>query len=165
MKRDYEDSIREICQIGNWRKPYGVPIDEIGIEARASERSLVAVANKKGHETSDFEQALSERQGAVGVACVLSYLNGVKASVGDMAKHLGISPAEVEVPFRRLLVNGVFSSKQDIRSDLTLAGEANEVISQFICRTREGRMQTAWGVLAGIASGFCGLRETTPVAA
>ena len=160
MKRDYEESISKICYIHNWRRPYGIPIDEIGTAAREQGRQLVDVAEERGHDPELFLQAMAERQGAVGVACVLAYLNGVKASVGDIAKHLSVSPAEVEKPFRRLLINGVFSSKREIAEDSSIVGGVEGTVEAHFYRSKEDKMKLAWGTIAGLAAGFSGLRES-----
>ena len=125
MQKVYEDTIREICQLDDWRK-----------------------APK------------SEREGAVGIACLLGYFNGVKPEIISMAKHLGLNESEVEQPMKRLLGNGVFSERIDIKSDRVMLGKSDDIVTNNFRFTHNKRMMNAWCWYAGIASGFCGLRES-----
>lgn len=125
MNKRYEERIRRICNLPNWR---------------------------------DAEE--NERNGAIAIACVFSYLNGVKPNEVDIANHLGLSVSEVEVPFKRLLVNGIFSNSRDIKNDKVLVDYCdNIVVSRDFIFTGDMRKQNAWCWIAGIGSGYCGLRE------
>lgn len=159
MKKEYEESIREICQLSNWRKPYGVPIDDIVDAAQSEGKEDVKVAESMGFSKEDYEQSVAERKGAIGVAITLAYLSGVNASIGEMSRHLNISPSNIEAPFRNLLVNGVFSSRQDIRADDKLNGSAEPFYSGQFYRTQSDQMKLAWCTIAGLASGLTGLDE------
>jgi hypothetical protein len=105
--------------------------------------------------TDDWRKgSLQERQGALGLAMVISFLKGENPSLEDMSDNLDISMQELDLPFRRLLVNGVFSTSQKLRTDPILLGRATKTWMLPSERTRN-----AWCHLAGIASGLCGLRE------
>jgi hypothetical protein len=136
MKREFADIVRNVCRLTNWKAA-----------------------------------TLAEKQGAVGVACVLAYLRGAKAGVGDLADAIGVSPLDVEAPFKRLLVNGVFSSKMDVRNDPIFTGQVDdkEVSAQgggfLYTMSSSERTQNAWAILAGIAGGLTGLRESEAEAA
>lgn len=103
-----------------------------------------------------------EREGSVGVACMLAFLRGVSPNVADMARDIGVSTDEMEIPFRRLLVNGVFSDRYAAREDSALLGKAvNKPLSDSgIVYTASDQTRNAWATLAGIAGGLTGLRET-----
>jgi hypothetical protein len=138
MRAEYEKIARNVCNLTNWK-----------------------VA------------PLPERQGAIGVACVLAYLLGAKPAPLDLANHIGVPQADVELPFKRLNTNGYFSSKLDARNDVMFAREP-EVFSAGVkdkqVYTKEGvylgvfsakdQAQNAWAIIAGIAGGLTGLRET-----
>lgn len=108
---------------------------------------------------------IEEKQGAIGVACVLAYLRGANAGVSDLADAIGVSPVDVEMPFKRLLVNGVFSSKMNVRNDPIFTGEIEDkqVSAQdnsfFYTFSASEQTQNAWCLLSGISGGLCGLRE------
>lgn len=110
---------------------------------------------------SDWKHASKEdREGFIGVACVLAYMNGIKANVYDLSKHLQIPPYEIDVPFKRLLVNGIFSSGHDIKNDEVILGTCKDLkVSDGITFVSEDRMRWAWCWLAGVAAGLCGLKE------
>jgi len=91
-----------------------------------------------------------EKDGGLGVACVLAYMKGVKPKLEDLARHLKLDPKDIERPFNRLLVNGIFNAESyNARNDKALLGKTDPRTSR-----------TAYCILAGISSGLCGLRET-----
>lgn len=97
-----------------------------------------------------------ERDGAIGVAIVMAYLNGIRANLRDMADHLELSEREIRIPYERLLINGIFSQRFNLREDSTIVGYGKE--TEWMGRKESTR--NAWCILAGIAGGFTGLRET-----
>ena len=101
---------------------------------------------------SDWKKAsYEEKEGAIGVACTLAFIKGIPANISALSKHLKIHPKDIEIPFKRLLINSVFSSKYNIKEDEVLLGSiSNKDSSKY-----------AWCTISGIASGFCGLRENT----
>lgn len=120
MKQEYEDIIRKICLLGDWR-----------------------------------EADQPEKDGAVGVAIILAYLKGVRLDIDDVSRHLGLDRNLVEVPFRRLLTNGVFSQKYNLKEDTALLGK-----KKTYWQTSAEYTRNAWCVLAGISAGLTGLRES-----
>lgn len=104
-----------------------------------------------------------ERQGAIGVACVLAHLRGVKPLVADLASHIGLTNAEVEEPFRRLVVNGIFSNTYDLRNDPVFLGNGKELKTDSFVFSAEEQTRNAWSTIAGLAGGLTGLRETALV--
>lgn len=133
---------------------------------------------------SDWESKESERNGGIGVACVRAYLAGVEPDTEQMARHLGLQKEDVDVPLRRLIVNRVFSADFNLRFDpLMKTGE--DSFNLFLEKRRtaidpaeskgiyvfdsafsslddeyQHSIYNAWCIVAGIAGGFTGLRES-----
>ncbi len=84
-----------------------------------------------------------EKQGAYGVACVLSFIDGVNPKVEDMSKHLKLTTEQLSNPFFRLLKDGVFSNRFDAKHDSWLNADSKEL--HYYC---------SWGFIAGISSGL-----------
>tara|TARA_Y100000034_G_C6534505_1_gene230402 strand:+ start:134 stop:505 length:372 start_codon:yes stop_codon:yes gene_type:complete len=93
--------------------------------------------------SSDLE---AERDGWIGVSCVIAYMKGVQPTTEAMAQHFAVSRNDVDAPMRRLHRNKIFDKKNDIREDQILLGKD---IDPMITRR-------AWCGIAGIASNFCG---------
>ena len=101
-----------------------------------------------------------DREAAVGVACLLSFIGGTKPSVSTIAKDIDAPPEAVEVPFRRLLINGVFSDRFDAKHDEALLGSAmDRVVGGGLTYSSTEQTRNAWATAAGIASGLTGLRD------
>ena len=89
----------------------------------------------------------SERQGGFGVACVMAYMRGVKPSLPELSKHLGVTPDEINVPFVRLLRNGVFNrDRWNTKSDPDLLGN-----------TGDDNAERCWAFVAAVGGGFLGV--------
>ena len=122
------------------------PTEEKAFDFKMKHEDIVA------HYCSDsWKYNYHERMGGIAVACVYAYIGGVKPSVRSFAEYLGISEEMVFVPFKRLQANGLFSgrykSSSDARDDETLLGHDTPVC-----------VRTAWCMIAGIGSGFFGVR-------
>lgn len=98
----------------------------------------------------------AEKEGAIGIAIVLAYLKGARANLEDMSKKLDMPRYEIEIPYRRLLTNGVFSQRYNIREDIVLVGECKKSDWQQSAE----KTRNSWCILAGVAGGLTGLRET-----
>ncbi len=85
-----------------------------------------------------------EKDGAIGIAIVLSYLNGTNSDIEDVARHLGVRTVEIEKPFRRLKHNGAFYS-WNLRKDKALLGQLGD-----------DEAKRAYQYIAAYASGFLG---------
>ena len=99
-----------------------------------------------------------EWDGCLGVACMLSYLEGVPATPIAMSKHLQISQFNplLKAAYDRLKINGIFGPRFDARNDEFLKGEA--VVSpnpNFL--TPQHLSEIAWCHIAGIAGGEIGM--------
>ena len=128
MSFRYDTIIKDVCHV-TWEK--------LNSDLKTCEDPELALDLKK------------EIDGWVGVGLIAAYLRGVKANVEDMALHFDLPFAKIDRPLRRLISNGVFSQKFDIKNDDVIKGRG--------CPPEATR--TAWCFLAGIASGFCGLQE------
>jgi hypothetical protein len=102
-----------------------------------------------------------DRDGVMGVACMLAFLKGVRPTSHEFSKHLGVDENVIRRPFRRLLINGVFSEKFDARNDpVFIGGASNIVISGGDIKfSGNERTRNAWAIIAGLASGLTGFRE------
>ena len=112
--------------------------------------------------TPDWGNATEdERYGCIGVACVLSFIKGTKPSIREMSRHLGLYPDEIDIPLKRLSINGVFSTRFDIAKDNVLHGNIDDNVintgrSEIVFSAAD-KTRNAWCTIAGIASGFIGL--------
>ena len=99
-----------------------------------------------------------EWEGCLGVACVISVIEGVTSNLFSLSKHLDIPHYNVNLQkaFGRLKVSGVFSSRQDIKNDPFLTG--NGVDSLWTTAAESER--SAWCHMAGIGAGLIGLGKT-----
>lgn len=97
----------------------------------------------------------NEWEGCIGCACIMAVLEGVRPSLFELGKHLNIpfTSQELEAPFDRLRINGVFGAKYDLRSDKALKGMAKG--NKY--RTDSEIHLNAWCMMAGIAGGIIGL--------
>lgn len=89
----------------------------------------------------------NEREGGMGVACVLGYIRGnVKPSIPDLAAHLGVPPDDIVSAYARLQRNGIFSPRFNARKDEELTGHPSDT-----------NTQRAWAHIAAISGGFLGV--------
>ena len=98
-----------------------------------------------------------EWEGCLGVACVISVIEGVTPNMFSLSKHLDIPHYNLNLQhsFERLRINGIFSNKFDVKNDKKLIGES--VDDKMI--TSSERERNAWCYVAGIAGGFIGIKE------
>lgn len=99
----------------------------------------------------------NEWEGALGVACVMSVLDGIKPSFFDISKHLGIKSTNkyFDNAFKRLKINRIFSNEYNVTSDNLLAGKSKD--TQW--KKSSERNLFAWCHIAGIAGGNIGLKS------
>ncbi len=100
----------------------------------------------------------SEWEGCLGVACVISVIEGVTPNLFSLSKHLDIPHynANLQKAFERLRVNGVFNSKQDIKNDPLLTGSGKDSAWQEAAELE----RAAWCNIAGISGGFAGIGKS-----
>ena len=98
-----------------------------------------------------------EWEGCLGVACAVSVIEGVAPSLFALSRHLDISSYDIHLQhaFERLRVNGIFSRKYDINNDSALTGAGEAAYLQTGWEVE----RNAWCSIAGIASGYTGIRE------
>lgn len=99
----------------------------------------------------------SEWEGCLGIACVISAIEGVTPNMFSISKHLDIPHYDIHLQraFERLRVNGVLSKRFGINHDPSLTGNADDNVWQ----TGAEIERNAWCVIAGIAGGHTGMRE------
>ncbi len=126
----YEDIVKDVC-LTSWSK-------------------LMSEKKKYEESSKPIPQDLrAEIDGWIGVSCIFAYMKkGVKPTNIDMAQHFSTTPESIEMPLKRLIVNGVLNPKRDIRNDNVLLGRNCSADSS----------KTAWGYIAGISAGLTGLR-------
>lgn len=98
---------------------------------------------------------ISEWEGCLGVACVISVIEGITPNLFSLSKYLDIPhyDSNLQNAFERLRINGIFNSRQDIKNDPLLTG--NGVDNEW--RTASESERAAWCIIAGIAGGHIGL--------
>jgi hypothetical protein len=92
--------------------------------------------------------SISDREGGIGVACVVAFLHGVNPTPDNLCRHLNISIEELYPPFSRLYHYGAFTF-QNLKKD-------SDIVSKSTDKTADHASQLAWCHLAGIASGLTG---------
>ncbi len=107
----------------------------------------------------DDYNELSDQEwiGCLGVACIISFVEGVSANMFSLSKHLEIpyNNLDLQLAFERLKVNGIFSNKYNAKKDPYLTGNAPS--SKW--RTSAENERNAWCTIAGVASGLSGIKE------
>jgi len=105
-----------------------------------------------------------EFQGGLGIAIVLSYLKGIKPTVDEISKHLGIASDDLWEPFQRLLYGGVFLKEFNARMDPELLGSGISSSALTIENmTQETMTRNAWCHVSGVASGLIYRNPSKPV--
>lgn len=99
-----------------------------------------------------------EWEGCLGVACIISIVEGVVPNLSILAKHLDIPyyNPNLQNAFERLKISGIFSEKRNIKNDPLLKGNG---IDKYL-RTAAEEERGAWCHIAGTASGLIGLGKT-----
>ena len=108
--------------------------------------------------TDDYYKLPEEEwEGCLGVACVISTIEGVTPNMFSLSKHLDIPHfnKNLHSAFEKLRVNGIFSDKYDLKNDVKLNG-----ISHGNTMASASELErNAWCNIAGIAGGFIGIKE------
>ena len=147
LKR-YESLLKTVCRIDpdneeekEWQRYLGIGED-------SEERKKRIDYNKL---------SIAEWEGCIGVACVISFIEGVSANMFSLSKHLDIPHYNVnlQASFEKLKVNGVFSKAFGAKKDPFLTGCA----SSTKWRTSAENERNAWCTIAGLASGCIGMKE------
>ena len=96
-------------------------------------------------------------EGCLGVACVLSYMEGVPSSIDKMSDYLEIPSYSRSLinAIDRLRMNGIFSISYNAKNDDLLMGKYTNKSNKFI--SSKHLSEVAWGIIAGVASGYIGI--------
>ncbi len=97
-----------------------------------------------------------ELDGCLGVAIAMSYMHGIEAEINSLSAYLEIPVCDLQEPFERLKINGVFGPKYNIRRDKVLKGHEKSSPSSFVTAKHYTRL--AWCIISGIAQGYGGVR-------
>jgi len=99
----------------------------------------------------------SEWEGCLGIACVISVIEGVTPNMFSVSKHLDIPHFNVHLQkaFERLRINGILSKRFGAAHDPALTGRAVDGPWQ----TGAEIERNAWCMIAGIAGGYLGMQE------
>ena len=104
-----------------------------------------------GDDWAGSDKTQDDKDGAVGVAIIIAYLQGVQPRLLDLARAIDLPPYLVEMAYRRLQMNGIFSPRSWILSDRALTAKGgmnrNGTVSESMY---------AWCYIAGMASGYTG---------
>ncbi|MHA1469343.1 MAG: hypothetical protein ACTSSP_02135 [Candidatus Asgardarchaeia archaeon] len=98
----------------------------------------------------------SDWEGCLGIACVISVIEGVQANLFSLSKHLDIPGQNDSLrhAFERLRINGIFTAKYNVKGDPCLTSNASD--KEWIKGSH--RERNAWCIIAGVASGKAGIR-------
>lgn len=104
-----------------------------------------------------YDLTESEWEGCLGVACVISVIEGVPPTLVALSKHLDVPHFDVNFQraFERLRINGVLGNRYALYNDPALNGNGEATAWQTSAEVE----RNAWCTIAGMASGFCGMRE------
>lgn len=99
-----------------------------------------------------------EWEGCIGVACVLAFIKDVSPNIQSLSEHLELPYNDINLSnaFNRLRDNGVFNRKY--KDDEFLKGTGRSFDDNKYVN-REYLCKQAWCYIAGIASGFTGMRD------
>ena len=94
----------------------------------------------------------NEWEGCLGVACVISVIEGVTPNLFSLSKHLDIPHynSNLQQAFTRLKLSGVFGSKKDIKNDPLLTGNGADSLWRTAAEAERG----AWCYIAGVGAGL-----------
>lgn len=104
-----------------------------------------------GEDWNSHQHTLDDRDGAYGVAIALAFLRISSSKLPDLAKEIGVPLYLLDMPYKRLQLNGLFSFDSWLLTDpLLVNGDPVEPM----------RSIRAWCHVAGLASGYCGRGQT-----
>lgn len=104
-----------------------------------------------GDNWNTNEVSLDERDGGFGVAICLAQLSRPSHKLTDIANTIGCLPQHIEIAYKRLQINGVFSANSLILKDPKLIMNNDMTEAEMECSVK------AWCHIAGLASGFIGI--------
>lgn len=100
----------------------------------------------------------AERDGGYGVAIVIAYLRGVKPTLSELSKHIGVAPDELSRAFSRLFKNKAIGKNEtwNMKKDsyfTYFAKNADDV------KNLESNLDffRNWSFVAAVAGGFLGM--------
>lgn len=103
-----------------------------------------------GDNWNSDQVPLEETDGGLGVAMCLAYMQKPMYKITDFADAIGCPPFVIEVAYKRLQINGVFSPHSTILKDSILYMNNAQNEEDY------NRSLRAWCHLAALAAGFIG---------
>jgi hypothetical protein len=127
------------------------------------EKALCGICNVQ--EVTNAKLRKQELESCIGVAMVMSYIEGVDSTIESLSNHLEINSSWSLVfdVFTRLKINGIFSERYDARNDKVLNREirgAVDTLSTGDVITGDDLTKNAWGIIAGISCGVAGIKNS-----
>lgn len=97
---------------------------------------------------------ISDFEGGLGIAIMISFLEGVPPFAVDMAKHIEIDEKTLIPILDRMMKTGLFSKGFNAKNDQELLGNNYNVPKKNILKgwTRISAYRSSWCWIAGIAS-------------
>jgi len=103
-----------------------------------------------GENWETDEVPVDERDGGYGVAMCIAYLQGCSYRLFDLSDFLGVPPQNLEVAYKRLQINGLFSD------DCPLLDKDELLMSNAKTEEEITACKKAWCNIAALASAFKG---------
>lgn len=97
-----------------------------------------------GPDWSSPNKSQDDKDGGYGAAIMLAYMKGVPARINDLSRAIDVPPFLLEMSYKRLNLNGMFSAKSWILNNPSLI----EIDSDSDLYT--------WCHIAGMSSGYIG---------
>ena len=105
-----------------------------------------------GDDWSSPDRTADERDGGFGVAIIFAFIDGVPCRLQDLSRALDVPSYLLEMAYKRLQMNGLFSAHTWVLSDrclLSFGDNKLNIDERYECIR-------AWCFIAGMASGFTG---------
>ena len=98
---------------------------------------------------------IEEMDSCMGVAMLLSYMNGVEPTLYRFSQHLNVDMDMLREAYDRLKINGVFNEEYDAINDDILKFKEKRNPNQYI--NAKHWTEACWCIIAGISSGLTGI--------
>ncbi len=146
--KQYETLLQAVCRTSD----YDI-LEEKGWAKLFEVEYVPSVCKKNSYD----ELSESEWEGCLGVACVMSVVDGVTPNMFSISKHLDIPHYDphLQSAFEKLRINGILSNRFGVRNDPALTDRAKDTEWQ----TGAEIERSAWCMVAGVAGAYMGMME------
>jgi hypothetical protein len=104
------------------------------------------------------KSSIEEMQGGYGVAMMIAFMKGEAPVLNGLSRAIDVNKRDLDLPYQRLLMTGMFSKNFDAKGDLELLGKGFSATAIYIKDKKfwveDGAYRNAWAHVAAIASGF-----------